>query len=302
MLSEFESYHLFNIVDCPDLSEEHEGIVTARAADSGYRWCRVGRGGGHWLLDHLVPRGRPFTPDASLDGPDSPTLSGVRITTMIYEDGMSEVVHDDWMVDNPVRVPSLNAWTGTSVIIAIVPEAKPGPPASLNMGGAEDFVSSRPWMGVSPPASMFAGDDVFGRNKDGVWCRWGTKTWLYHVSRYGERCARPKKSVSTEGSDDDETRRPQAVSPYRWWKMLNTAQRKQWWADHKEGKRKSSSSDAPIAASCPMGLHSLVAGSLAVDSVRWDTANPVVPCASTCYNSGHEGITSNESDLVDGSD
>ena len=43
------------------------------------------------------------------------------------------------------------------------------------------------------------------------------------MNNYGERCDRPKKFASAEGRDDDETRRPQEVSPYHWWKMMNSA-------------------------------------------------------------------------------
>ena len=120
------------------------------------------------------------SPDVSSDGPDLPTLSGVRITTMRCEDGRSEVVHDDWMVENSVHVHSLNAWVGSSVFITIAPEAKPEPPESLQMGGKgeEDFVSSRPWMGDRPPESMFVGCDVFELNKDCARCRRGAQNRL----------------------------------------------------------------------------------------------------------------------------
>ena len=84
------------------------------------------------------------SPDVSSDGPDLPTLSGVRITTMRCEDGRSEVVHDDWMVENSVHVHSLNAWVGSSVFITIAPEAKPEPPESLQMGGRAKRTLSHP--------------------------------------------------------------------------------------------------------------------------------------------------------------
>ena len=66
-----------------------------------------------------------------------------------------------------------------------------------------------------------------------------------------------------EGRNDDDCRRPQDVSPYYRWKLMNTTQRKAWWGDYRQGKHKSSSSDATGMSGCPMGLHSLLAGSLA---------------------------------------
>ena len=118
-MREFRELAPFGILDCPDLPEEQEGIVTVRAIGSGDRWCRVGGGGVRWLRVHVVPRKRPFTPDVSSDVPGLSTLSGVRITTMRCEDGRSEVVHDDWMVENSVHVHSLNAWVGSSVFTGV---------------------------------------------------------------------------------------------------------------------------------------------------------------------------------------
>ena len=85
-----------------------------------------------------------MSPDVSSDGPDLPTLSGVRITTMRCEDGRSEDVHDGWMVESSVHVHSLNAWVGSSVFITIAPEAKPEPPESLQMGGRAKRTLSHP--------------------------------------------------------------------------------------------------------------------------------------------------------------
>ena len=49
-----------------------------------------------------------------------------------------------------------------------------------------------------------------------------------------------------------------------------------------------------------MGLQSLLAGALAVNLEVWNSPPYPSSCGSTCYNIGHEGITSNASD--EGSD
>ncbi|MFM7977988.1 MAG: hypothetical protein ACKPKO_01620, partial [Candidatus Fonsibacter sp.] len=90
----------------------------------------------------------------------------------------------------------------------------------------DDFTSSRPWDGEKPPLSRFADSPTFVRRDDGIWCRRDAIGRLYPVNAYGDRCSKPKVFPTSSGKPYDQ-RRPEEVSSYVWWAMMNKEERSQ---------------------------------------------------------------------------
>ena len=94
--------------------------------------------------------------------------------------------------------------------------------------------SSRPWDGDEPPMSIYDDPASVVRRDDGIWCRKDVRGRLYLVNGIGQRCAKPKTFEKSEGHYSDQ-RRPAEISPHVWWKIMNKAERLQWWTDHLGG-------------------------------------------------------------------
>ena len=83
-------YHEPGILDMPEPDDEPVQPATNSLTDM---WVMLGR---VWCRMHMQRRHMLFPPNGAGGGPEVDGLKGKRMTVVVYDEGITDVINDDW--------------------------------------------------------------------------------------------------------------------------------------------------------------------------------------------------------------